>query len=129
METKKAKKTHKSFINAIKKAIPNHCSNCGRKYSEDDLTLIQKDDYAAVLHLTCKKCKEAYLINVVSPMGTLHSSSKMPLKIDLASAKEAKKFIGQDPIDSDDVLNIHEALKDLTSAEIFLKMSPRKKSE
>ena len=119
MKSKAPTIQNKSFIKDIQKAIPNHCSNCGRKYTEKDLTLIQKDNYAAVLHLTCSKCKESYLVNVVSALGALHSSSKMPLKIDIASAKEAKKFIGSDPISSDDVLDIHETLKGLNSAKDF----------
>ena len=108
---------NRGFIKGIKAAIPKHCSNCGHKYTEEDLTLIQKDDYNAILHLTCGKCKESYLINVVSPLGTLHGSSRMPLKIDIASAKEAKKFIGKKPVSSDDVINIYELLKDIASAE------------
>lgn len=120
MDTKPEQKQNTSFIKSIRKAIPNHCGNCGFKYSDNDLTLIQKDDYAAVLHLTCSNCKESYLINVVSPLGTLHSSSKMPLKIDISTAKEAKKFIGRRPVTSDDVLNIHEFLDNLEGGEDLL---------
>lgn len=127
MKRKTSAIQNKSFIKGIRKAIPNHCSNCGQKYVEKDLTLIQQDDYAAILHLTCSKCKESYLINVVSALGALHSSSKMPLKIDISSAKEAKKFIGKDPISSDDVLDIHEALKNLESAEDLSDISKRGK--
>jgi hypothetical protein len=107
---------NKKFINGIKSAIPAFCSSCGHKYDpEKDLTLIQKDDFAAVLHLACSNCKESYLINVVSPLGTLHGSSRMPLKIDISSAKEAKKFIGTNAVSSDDVLGLHELLDKVDS--------------
>jgi len=104
------------FLRSIKNAIPNHCSNCGKKYSETDLSLIQKDEFNAILHLNCSKCKESYLINVVTPKGILQGSSRIPLKIDISSPKEAKKFIGRKAITSDDVLNIHEYLQNLKLA-------------
>ncbi|MBN2016084.1 hypothetical protein JW766_04595 [Candidatus Dojkabacteria bacterium] len=113
MKKSTSQRQNNEFIKSIRKAVPNHCSNCGHKYTEKDLTLIQKDDYTAVLHLTCGSCKESYLINVVSPLGTLQGSSRMPLKIDISSAKEAKKFIGKTPVSSDDVLNAHEYLREI----------------
>lgn len=124
MMNNKNQKTRQNqgFIKNIKKAIPNNCSNCGYKYSEKDLTVIQKDDFAAVLHLTCPKCKESYLINVVSPLGSLQGSSRMPLKIDISSAKEAKKFIGKKPVSSDDVLNLYDILSKMDSAKDFSKL-------
>ena len=108
---------NRQFIRSIKKAVPKHCSNCGHKYTENDLTLIQKDEYAAVFHLTCQKCKESYLINVVSPFGNLQGSSRLPLKLDISSAEEARKFIGKNSVSSDDVLNLHELLEKLKNAE------------
>jgi hypothetical protein len=126
MNMKQEQKKNVSFIKSIRKAIPNHCGNCGHKYTDKDLTLIQKDDYAAVLHLTCSRCKESYLINVVSPLGTLHSSSKMPLKIDVSTAKEAKKFIGTTPVSSDDILNVHEFLNKVEKGEDLLLGNKRK---
>ena len=85
---------NRSFIRNIKNAITKHCSNCGTKYTSKNLTLIQKDDYTAVLHLTCGNCKESYLINIVSPLGMLQGSNRIPLKVDIDSAREAKRFIG-----------------------------------
>lgn len=117
MKTNKGKTLRKNFIESIKNAIPKHCSNCGTQYKDSDLSLMQKDDYTAILHLTCKKCKESYLINVVSPLGSLQGSSRVPLKIDLLSAKEAKKFIGKAPVKSDDILDLHEILSDVETAE------------
>ncbi len=101
---------NQSFIKSVKKAVPKHCSNCGYKYKSDDLTLIQKDDFTAVFHLTCSKCKESFLINVLSPLGALQGSSRMPLKLDITSAKEAKKFIGKKAVSSNEVLNAYELL-------------------
>jgi hypothetical protein len=111
-----------SFMKSIRDAVPRHCSNCGTRYTERDLTLIQKDDYAAVLHLTCSKCKESYLINVVSPLGVLQGASRVPLKLDIGSAEEAKKFMGDAPISSDDVLNIHELLREVKSGRDFYRI-------
>ncbi len=107
------------FIRSIRKAVPKHCSNCGNKYGPKDLTMIQKDNFSAVFHLTCPKCKESYLINVVSPLGNLQGSSRMPLKIDIATANEAKKFIGKSAVSSDEVLNIHELLEKIKSGKEF----------
>jgi hypothetical protein len=108
---------NKRFLKSIRSAIPKHCSNCGYKYQDKDLTIIQKDNYNAVLHLTCSQCNESYLINILSPLGTLQGSSRMPLKIDIRTADEAKRFIGSRPVSSDDVINIHKLLKNIKSAE------------
>lgn len=129
MKNKQSLLQNQGFIQGIKKAVPKHCSNCGYKYKEKDLTVIQKDDYAAVLHLTCEKCKESYLINVLSPLGSLQGSSRMPLKIDISSAKEAKKFVGKKPVSSNDVLNIHELLDEVKSADKLSKIFKKNKSK
>ncbi len=105
------------ILNSIKSAMPKHCSNCGAKYEASDFSLIQNDDFSALLHLTCSKCKESYLINVLSPLGTLNASSRIPLKVDIISADEAKKFIGNEAISTDDILNAHVLLKKIKSAE------------
>jgi len=119
MERNKTQIKNQGFIRSIRKAVPKHCSNCGNKYSHKDLTMIQKDNFTAVFHLTCPKCKESYLINVVSPLGDLQGSSRMPLKIDISSANEAKKFIGKSAVSSDEVLNIHELLEKMKSGKDF----------
>lgn len=126
MNTNKLAIKNERFLKNIRGAIPRHCSNCGHKYENKDLTLIQKDDYTALLHLTCSQCHESYLINIVSPLGTLHGSSRMPLKIDLSSAKEAKKFVGASPVSADDILNIHELLKGVLTADQLKKRFCRK---
>jgi len=118
----KALKNNHGFIKNIRKAVPKHCSNCGNKYKPEDLTLIQKDDFSAIFHLTCPKCKESYLINVVTPLGNLQGSSRMPLKIDITSAKEAKKYIEGEAVTSDDVLNIHELLEKLDKGDELKKL-------
>jgi len=129
MKSKQTLYKHQQFIKSIKNAIPKHCSNCGYKYRDKDLTLIQRDDYTAVLHLTCSKCQESYLINVVTPLGTLQGSSRMPLKIDISTAEEARKFVGTSPVSSNDVIDIHELLKDLKNAEDLDKLLPKKEKK
>lgn len=123
----KNKKENRKFIENIKNAVPAFCSSCGQKYSDDSLNLIKKDDYSAVLHLSCSKCQESYLINVVSPLGNLQGSSRMPLKVDVTSADEAKKFIGSNPITSDEVLSMHELLKKIGSADELTSRLSKKK--
>ncbi|MBU0975920.1 MAG: hypothetical protein ABIE03_00180 [Patescibacteria group bacterium] len=122
MKSKAIKYKSKEFINSIKNAIPRHCSNCGTQYADNDLSLIQRDDYAAMLHLTCQSCKESYLINVVSPLGSLQGSSRVPLKIDILSPEEAKKFIGKSAIKSDDILDLHEILSKIETGEDLKKV-------
>lgn len=116
MENTKSVLQNQSLLKSIKSAIPKHCSNCGFKYKDRNLTLIQSDDYAAIFHLTCENCQESYLINVVSPLGVLQGSSRIPVKVDITSAKEAKQFIGTRSVSSDDVLNAYGALKRISSA-------------
>lgn len=125
MKTRQLSPKNQGFIKGIKAAIPKHCSNCGHKYEDKDLTLIQKDTYTAILHLTCSSCKESYLISVLSPLGDLHGSSRIPLKLDITSAQEAKRFIGGAPVSADDVIDVHEFLKEIANAD-DLKLFPRK---
>lgn len=132
MENIQTASRNRAFLKNIKNAIPKHCSNCGTKYSEKDLTLIQKDEYTAVLHLTCSNCKESYLINVLSPLGILQGANRIPLKIDIATAGEAKRFIGKKPVSSDNVINVHDLLKKVKSKEDFeklLNLLPKSKKE
>ena len=129
MKTNRKLAPNIGFIKGIRQAIPKHCSNCGQKYEDKDLTLIQQDDYSAVLHLTCSKCKESYLINVLSPLGTLKGSSRMPLKIDISSAEEAKKFIGKESISSNDVLDIHKTLENINSADELKSLLIKKRNK
>ena len=120
MNQKTPEKLKKSIANKVKNAIPKHCSNCGSKYEDEDLVLIRTDEYGSIFHLVCKKCKEAYLINVVSPLGMVQGSNRVPVRVDISSADDAKNFIGADFVTSNDVLDMHDLLENTSDTDDLL---------
>ena len=111
----------KSITKKIKNALPKHCSNCGHKYSDENLSLISNDEFSIVFHLTCTNCKEAYLINVISPQGVLQGSNRMPFRVDISSPLEAKRFFGGEFVTSKDVVFTHKILKSVNNWEELAK--------
>jgi len=118
---------NKDFFNNIQNAIPKHCSNCGNKYTPKDLSLVKKDNISAVFHLNCPKCQESYLINIVSPSGILQGSSRFPIKVDISSSTEAKKFIGKTFISNNDVLDIYDSLKTIKTGKELINLLEKKR--
>lgn len=113
------KRVKQSLNKKMRNAIPKHCSNCGTKYKKSDLVPVKKTDFGALYHLRCSKCQESYLINVVSQIGDMQGSNRIPIRVDISSSNEARRFIGKKFVSPDDVLDTYDLLKNVKSAKEF----------
>lgn len=59
------------------------------------------------------------MINVLNPVSGIGGASRMPIRVDISSGEEIKKFIGKPPVSADDVIDIHNWLENLKSAKDF----------
>jgi hypothetical protein len=88
--------------------VARFCDKCGKPYDLSDVEILQSNDYSTIIHFSCKNCKARHLATFVRPLGI---SSRMPVNTDL-SIDEIKKFAGKKSVSSNDVIDLHEILKD-----------------
>ncbi len=113
------------FIKNLLAVAPKHCDNCGARYSEADFKVIKSSPVSTVLHLKCKTCANAYMLNVLNPATNgMVGAQRTPVNIDLENGDEIQKFAGIESVDRDEAIDIlkfinpdlaEEQLKDLIS--------------
>lgn len=111
-----------NFLKSIRQVIPRHCEHCGFKYTTDNLKILKRTPQTTLLHLQCSSCRNAYMINVVSPSNTVQGSSRVPINIDISQSSELEKFAGHNPVSSEHVLRTHDLMKAISTADDFKKL-------
>ncbi len=87
--------------------VARFCDKCGTPYGIDDVEILQKNEYSTIIHFSCKNCKARHLATFIRPLGI---TSRMPVNTDL-SVEEIARFANKPGISSNDVLDVHEFLK------------------
>lgn len=87
--------------------VARFCDRCGRSYDEKDIDILQQNDYSVVIHFNCPNCKARHLATFIKPLGI---TSRVLVNTDLA-IDELPKFAGRRSVSTDDILDVHEALK------------------
>jgi hypothetical protein len=87
--------------------VARFCDRCGRPYSEKDVDILQQNDYSVVIHFNCPNCKARHLATFIKPLGI---TSRVLVNTDL-TIDELPKFAGKRSISTDDLLDVHEAMK------------------
>lgn len=95
----------------LRGVLAKYCDECGSQYMEDDIRIVQKDNNAILLHLSCKTCGKTHLATIMKPLGV---TNRMPIKTDLR-AEEIKKFAGKRAVSPDDTLDVYEWSKNAES--------------
>lgn len=83
------------------------CPLCGEKYGRDAASIIEERKNAFLIHVQCSKCKSSIVSSMT--LGQLGTSS-MGLITDLTS-QDVSKFRKMNPIDADEVLDVHHGLR------------------
>ena len=85
-----------------------HCPVCSKEYRPAKMLIIDQEDKRSTLHLTCESCRASSLVYVsMAPVGAV----SMGVLTDLEQG-EAKRLFKGEAISSDEVLNVHEFLKE-----------------
>jgi len=92
----------------LRGVLAKFCDECGTQYAKEDIRIVQRDNNAILLHLSCKSCGKTHLATIVKPLGI---TNRMPINTDLQSS-EIKKFAGKRSVSSDDVLDAYEWCKE-----------------
>ncbi|MEP7162855.1 MAG: hypothetical protein ABI747_03775 [Candidatus Moraniibacteriota bacterium] len=84
-----------------------HCPVCNKEYRPAKMLLLDQEEKRSTLHLTCEACGASTLVYVsLSQMGAV----SMGVLTDLDQS-EAKILFKEEPVSSDEVLEVHEFLK------------------
>lgn len=109
-----------NFIQQISSIMPHFCDKCGAKHDQGDLEFVFNDTAKAMCKLSCKNCGNMYMIHINSPMDGMLSAKRSSFKSEI-SAKEMNKFSGSPRIESDEILDVFNALKGIKNIEDFNK--------
>ena len=81
-----------------------HCPQCGSLYTSSEVGVLQETEMAILATITCAKCQHQSVVTI--SLGGVTTGESTDLK-----PAEVNKFIDSEPIDSDDLLDIHQYLK------------------
>lgn len=96
----------KPLLDNLKSLI--HCPVCNKEYRPAKMLLLNQEDKRTTLHITCESCHTSSLVYVsLSPVGVV----SMGVLTDLEQA-EARQFFKAEPLSHDDVLGVHQILKE-----------------
>lgn len=82
-----------------------HCPQCGNTYDNGDIGVLRETDNNILATITCSKCQHQSVVTMA--LGQMQSAG---LSSDL-KAPELTRLLDQDPITTDDLLDIHTYLK------------------
>ena len=88
--------------------VARYCDKCGRAYEADDVEILQQTEYSVIIHFGCPRCKARHLATFIKPLGI---TSRVPVNTDLG-IDELSRFAGKRSVSSNDVLDVHERMKD-----------------
>jgi transcription elongation factor Elf1 len=84
-----------------------HCPACNKEYRPAKILLLDQEEKRSTLHLTCDSCGASTLVYVsLSQYGVV----SMGVLTDLDQS-EAKGLFKEEPVSPDEVLEVHEFLK------------------
>lgn len=115
-------KNKQNFIKNLLAVAPKHCDNCGAKYLESDFKVIKSSSVNTVLHLRCKSCNNAYMLNVLNPASGMVGAQRTPVNIDLENKEELMKFAGKETVNRDEAIDIHEKLSSAMTEDALKKL-------
>jgi transcription elongation factor Elf1 len=94
-----------------------HCPVCNKEYRPAKMLLLDQEDKRSTLHLTCESCGASTLVYVsMSPVGVV----SMGVLTDLEQG-EAKRLFKGEAISSDEVLTVHQFLKEHDSVDELIR--------
>ncbi len=93
----------KSFMHQSLHAL--HCPQCGSLYTNSEIGVLQESDANILATVTCAKCQHQSVVTL-----SLGAGQAVSLMSDLKPV-ELNKFIESDPLDTDDLIDIHAYLK------------------
>lgn len=85
------------------------CPICSKKYGQNKILLLEDESNRTTLHVTCENCKVSSLVFISS--GKLGVVS-LGMLTDL-TREEARIIFKEEAISTDQVIEVHEYLKDL----------------
>ena len=83
-----------------------HCPQCGNLYTNSEVGVLQESEMAILATITCAKCSYQSVVTLSLGNGMASAGLSSDLK-----STEISRFIELDPVDTDDLLDIHHYLK------------------
>jgi hypothetical protein len=95
----------------VKRMITSiECGACGQHYTEDNIDVIERNEEVWFLRVFCSSCHVRCLV-----VAFIRGNDKVEVVTDLTKA-ELDKFKDMDAVSMDDMLDMHNFLKDFSGS-------------
>ena len=107
-----------NLIQHISSIMPQYCDKCGARHDNKDLEIVFNSNSKAVCKLNCPNCGNSYMIHVNSPAEGMVAAKRSEYKSEI-TAQEITKFSNIKEIDSNEVIDVFNSLKSVSSIDDF----------
>lgn len=101
-----------NIMQHIHAIMPQFCDKCGTKYNSTDIEIMGSNSSRVTCKINCKNCGNNYMMQVNSPAEGVLAAKRAEFKSEM-SAKEITKFSEADQIESDEIIEVHDQVKNM----------------
>jgi hypothetical protein len=107
--------------------MPKYCDRCGHKHDSTDLEVTTNDRGKLNYKQSCSNCGNVYVVQVnVMPDGNGYNAKKISFKTDITQG-ELERFAVLGPIDSNELIDVYDALNSVNDLDDLNKLMGVKK--
>lgn len=117
--------SNNQLLQQLKAILPNFCDKCGSKMDTEDLEILNNQADRATCRLTCKTCGNSYVMHAqtsiagLPPVMAIKDTISAPqIKSELTN-EEKQKFSNMNQIHTDEIIDVFQSLKKVTSIKDF----------
>jgi hypothetical protein len=107
-----------NLMHQISSIMPHFCDKCGEKHDTSDLEIVFNSSSKAMCKLNCKECGNTYMIHVNSPVDGMLAAKRAQYKSEI-TANEISKFSNVNNIESNEIIEVFDALKGVKTIDDF----------
>jgi uncharacterized Zn finger protein len=111
-----------NFMQQISALIPQYCDRCGAKHVQTDFEVVFNEKSKVMCRLSCSNCGNIYMIQLNGQTeGGVISAKRTGFKSEITQ-QEMDKFSDTSLINTNEIIDVYDALKAVKTIEDFNKL-------